>query len=112
MNLHMVERWTRTGPDTIEYVVTFDDPTAWTKPWTAKQELNYLGDGYNRVWKEPRCMEGNFAMIAMLSGARAQEKLFAEGRGPDPATVNVSTPTGSANILGVAQDEEDADPLN
>jgi hypothetical protein len=112
MNLHLIERWTRTGPDTVEYVVTFDDPTTWTKPWTVKQDLNYLGDVYNKAWKEPRCMEGNFALIAMLAGARAQEKLFAEGRGPDPATVNLATPTGSANILGVAQDEEESDPLN
>jgi hypothetical protein len=112
LNLHMIERWTRTGPDTIEYVVTFDDPTAWTRPWTAKQELNYLGDGYNKAWKEPRCMEGNFALIGMLFGARAADKAFAEGRGPDPTSLNLVTPTGSANILGVAQDEEDADPLN
>src|SRR5262245_11381078 len=29
-NLHLIERWTRTGPDTIEYVVTIDDATTWT----------------------------------------------------------------------------------
>ena len=51
-------------------------------------------------------------MIAMLAGGRAQEKAFAEGRGPDPATVNYATPTGSANALGVAAGDEDADPLN
>src|SRR5262245_53709965 len=26
-NLHLVERWTRTDPDTLEYVVTIEDPT-------------------------------------------------------------------------------------
>jgi hypothetical protein len=26
-NLHLVERWTRTGPTTLEYVATIDDPT-------------------------------------------------------------------------------------
>jgi hypothetical protein len=111
-NLHMIERWTRTGPDTIELVTTWEDPTSWTKPWTTKQELNYLGDGYNKAWKEPRCMEGNFAMIGMLYGARMAEKAFAEGRGPDPATMNNATPTGSANTLGIANDEEESDPLN
>src|SRR5882757_3405299 len=33
-NLHLVERWTRTGPAAIEYVVTIEDPTVWTRPWT------------------------------------------------------------------------------
>jgi hypothetical protein len=47
----------------------------------------------------------------MLNGARAQEKAFAEGRGPDPATINVATPTNSANVLGVAAGDEEGDPL-
>jgi hypothetical protein len=110
-NLHLLERWTRTGPDTLEYVVTITDPTTWTKPWTVKQDLNLLGERYNKVWREPRCHEGNFGMIAMLSGARALETAFAEGRGPDPATVNTVQPTGSANAIGVAAGDEDADPL-
>ena len=38
-NLHMVERWTRTGPKTLAYEVTLDDPTVWTRPWTVKQEF-------------------------------------------------------------------------
>ena len=73
-NLHMVERWTRTSPTTLEYVVTLDDPKAWTKPWTVKQEYARMSDQANRIYKEPRCMEGNFALISMLAGARAQEK--------------------------------------
>jgi hypothetical protein len=47
----------------------------------------------------------------MLKGARAKELAFAEGRGPDPATINVATPTNSANVLGVEAGEEDGDPL-
>ena len=34
-NLHMIERFTRAGPATINYEVTFDDPTTWTRSWTA-----------------------------------------------------------------------------
>jgi hypothetical protein len=86
-NLHLVERWTRTGPDVLEYVVTIDDPTTWTKTWTVKQELNKQSDQANRLYKEPRCHEGNFGMIGAMSNARAEEQAFAEGRGPDPATV-------------------------
>jgi len=104
-NLHLVERWTRTGPDTLEYVVTMDDKMTWTRSWTVKQEYRQQSDQYNRVYKEPRCHEGNFAMIGMLSGARAMEMAFAEGRGPDPATINLVTPTNSANS------SEELDPL-
>ena len=104
-NLHLIERWTRTGPDTLEYVVTMDDKMTWTRSWTVKQEYRQQSDQYNRVYKEPRCHEGNFAMIGMLSGARAMEMAFAEGRGPDPATINLVTPTNSANS------PEELDPL-
>ena len=38
-NLHLVERWTRTGPTSLEYAVTVEDPTVWTRPWTVKQEF-------------------------------------------------------------------------
>jgi hypothetical protein len=36
-NLHLIERWTRTGPTTLEYVVTIEDPAIWTRPWTVTQ---------------------------------------------------------------------------
>ena len=110
-NLHLIERWTRTSPETIEYVVTMSDPTSWTKPWTVKQEFAKTSDEANRIYKEPRCADGEMARLAMLHGARAQEKAFAEGRGPNPATINVATPTNSANVLGVGSGEEEDDPL-
>jgi hypothetical protein len=109
--LHIVERWTRTGPNTLEYIATFSDPTAWTKPWTIKQEFAKQDDQLNRLYKEPRCHEGNYAMVGQLGGARQFEQAFAEGRGPDPLTVNYATPTGAANTLGREAGEEDADPL-
>jgi hypothetical protein len=110
-NLHLVERWTRADANTIEYTVTMSDPTTWTKPWTVKMDLTKQRGEFNRIYKEPRCHEGNFGMIGMLAGVRAQEIAFAEGRGPDPATTNVDTPTGSANTLAAQAGEEDDDPL-
>jgi hypothetical protein len=40
-NLHLVEHWTRTGPTSLEYVVTIEDPTVWTRPWTVKQRIRH-----------------------------------------------------------------------
>jgi hypothetical protein len=85
-NLHLVERWTRTGPTTLEYAVTIEDPTVWTRPWTAKQEFTRQNDQENRIYTEPRCHEGNFGLPGLLHGRRIEELAFAEGRGPDPAT--------------------------
>jgi hypothetical protein len=90
-NLHLVERWTRLDANTLEYVVTLEDPTVWTKSWTAKQELTKQSDQANRVYYEPRCNEGNYGFPGLLLGARTEDLSFAEGRGPDPATKDRAT---------------------
>ena len=102
-NRHLVERWTRTGPNTLEYVVTIEDPSTWTKPWTVKQEYSMQSNEANRIYYEPRCHEGNFGMPALLSGGRVKDKAFAQGRGPDPATLD--------NVKGMDAPEENTDPL-
>jgi hypothetical protein len=84
-NLHLVERWTRTGPNSLEYVVTIEDPTVWTRPWAVKQEFTRQSDAENRLYYEPRCIEGNYGFPGLMHGRRAEERAFAEGRGPDPA---------------------------
>lgn len=103
-NLHLVERWTRTDATTLEYSVTIEDRTTWTKPWTVKQELIKQSDQTNRIYYEPRCHEGNYGLVGLLVGARAMDAAFAAGRGPDPATLCTSGCT-----FGPA--EEIADPL-
>jgi hypothetical protein len=90
-NLHLIERWKRTGPTSLEYVVTIEDPTVWTKPWTVTQEFTQQSGQQNRIYTEPRCNEGNFALPGIMRGARMQEVAFAEGRGPDPATRDSAT---------------------
>ena len=91
-NLHLIERWTRTGPNTLEYEITIEDPTVWTRPWSVHQEFTRQSDRENRIYYEPRCVEGNYAFPSMIRAARQAGLAFAAGRGPDPATVdNVST---------------------
>ncbi len=85
-NLHLIERWTRTGPTSLEYAVTMEDPTVWTRPWTAKQVFTRQNEEENRIYYEPRCVEGNFGLPGLLHGRRIEELAFAEGRGPDPST--------------------------
>jgi len=82
----LVEHWTRTGSTSLEYVVTIEDPTVWTKAWTVRQEFTKQSDQENRLYYEPRCIEGNFGLPGLLRGRRLEEFAFAEGRGSDPAT--------------------------
>jgi hypothetical protein len=98
-NLHLVERWTRTGPKTLEYVVTIEDPTVWTRPWTVKQEFGSQSEQQNRIYYEPRCVEGNYGLPGLLHARRAEDRAFAEGRGPDPRTTD-----SVGVVLSVAQD--------
>ena len=98
-NLHLVERWTRTGPNTLEYAVTIEDPTVWTKPWTVRQEFTKQSDELNRIYYEPRCNEGNYGLPGLLRGLRTQEQDFAKGKGPNPATKDIAT-----DFVGVEED--------
>jgi hypothetical protein len=98
-NLHLVERWTRSGPKTLAYEVTIEDPSVWTRAWTVKQEFSRQSDEENRIYYEPRCVEGNYGLPGLLHGRRAQERAFAEGRGPDPRTLD--------NVGGVASVQTD-----
>jgi hypothetical protein len=109
-NLHLVERFTRRDANTIEYVVTIEDPTTWTRSWTVTQEWTKQSDEANRIYKEPRCHEGNHGMPALLAGARAEERAFAQGRGPDPATLCSAGCGGFAG--GFADTGEEINPFS
>ena len=85
-NLHVVERWTRTSPNELQYELTIDDPTVWVRPWTVKREFTRQSEQENKIYYEPRCIEGNFALPGLMRGARVDDVAFAEGRGPNPAT--------------------------
>jgi hypothetical protein len=87
-NLHLTERWTRTGPKTISYEVTVEDPTVWTHTWAVKQEFGKQSDEENRLYPEPRCVEGNQGLPGLLHGRRVGDVAFAEGRGPDPLAID------------------------
>jgi hypothetical protein len=69
-NMHMVERFTRVDGDTLDYQLTLDDPTTWTKAWTA---LIHLTRSDAKLY-EVACHEGNYySMQGTLAGARAAE---------------------------------------
>jgi hypothetical protein len=102
-NLRLVERFTRTDANTVEYAVTIEDPTTWTRPWTVKQEMVRQDEQANRIYYEPRCHEGNYGLPTMLLGARADERAFAAGKGADPATMDTATDFGAEGGVDALQ---------
>jgi hypothetical protein len=96
-NLHLIERFRRVSADTLEYRVTMDDPTTWTKSWTVLVSWTKNDDRANRIF-ESACHEGNYGIVGILANTRAAERLFSEGKGPDPATMDISTPGGGRNV--------------
>ena len=73
--MRLVERFTRVDADTLHYEFTVTDPDTWVAPWTVqlpmrRNELQLF---------EYACHEGNYAMEAMLGGARADERSAAQG---------------------------------
>ena len=69
--LRLIERFTPVAPNKVQWSVTVDDPTTWTRPWTF--EIDLTKDQSQPVM-EYACHEGNYAMLNILSGARADEK--------------------------------------
>src|SRR5262245_25653721 len=71
---HLIERFTRTDADTLLYEFTINDPTVWTRPWTAVVPMAKSDDAIY----EYACHEGNHALAGILAGARADEKAAEE----------------------------------
>ena len=89
-NLHLIERFTRADANALTYQVTLEDPTTWTRPWTAAVDLTKNPDKPNLIF-EQTCHEGNYGLLGMLANTRAAEKAFAKGQGPDPSTMDIAT---------------------
>lgn len=86
-NTHMTERWTLVEPNTIDYRITIEDPTIYTRPWTMTYPKKRAGTGpganpggataagaaavvikdpYAKEFWENTCIEGNFDNVAIL----------------------------------------------
>jgi hypothetical protein len=77
-NLKVIERLTRTGPDTLLYRFTMEDPSTFTAPVTGELPFNRIDE----MIHEYACHEGNYAMTNILAGERAKEKRDAEQKKP------------------------------
>ena len=68
--LKITERFKRVSADQIEYSFTIDDPSTWTKPWTAIVPLHAIKGPFF----EYACSESNMDVVNIMAGARATER--------------------------------------
>jgi hypothetical protein len=68
--LHVVERFTRMGEESIHYSFTVDDPDTWVAPWSGEMDIRRVeGPIY-----EYACHEGNLGLANILRAARVAER--------------------------------------
>ncbi len=70
-DVQVTERFTRVGPELLQYQYTLDDPATWTQPWTARIFMR-PSPGTGVVY-EFACHEGNYAIEHALRNARFLE---------------------------------------
>ena len=75
--MKFTEKFTRVGPNKINYQLTANDPKTYTAPWTAAFPITQE-PGYKLF--EYACHEGNMAMHNMLSAARMEDRKAAAGK--------------------------------
>ena len=69
--LHLIERFKPTGPNNVEWSVTYDDAATWARSWTFAMSLT---KDPTQAPFEYACHEGNYGLHNILSAARAEEK--------------------------------------
>jgi hypothetical protein len=69
-NMRLIERFTRTDPDTLLYRFTIDDPQSFQKPWSGEIPMKRAEGPI----LEYACHEGNYSLVHTLTSARAEEK--------------------------------------
>jgi hypothetical protein len=81
-NVQLTERYTRVSQDYINWEITVNDPATWVQPWTFMIRLKRTDDQLY----EYACHEGNYSMVGILAGARADEAKAAAGATRKPAS--------------------------
>ena len=66
-----------------------EDPTVWTLPWKVIQEFSKQSEQENRIFYEPRCVEGNYGHPAVLKASRPR-RFVGEGSTTDPRQVSMT----------------------
>ena len=78
-DMKVTERFSRMSEDALLYEFTVEAPSTWTEPWGGQIPMMAMHD----QMYEYACQEGNYALASVLSGARYQERMEAQGANRD-----------------------------
>ena len=81
--LRVTQRFTRTGPDMLEYSYTVEDPNVWVAPYSVLRPMVMEND---LLMVESACHEGNYGIVGQLSAARADEEYAMDAAREEAAT--------------------------
>lgn len=76
--IRIIERFTRSSANTIDYTFTVDDPITYTRSWTAELPMRKTAGPI----LEYACHEANYSIVGVLRGARFQEAEALKGKKP------------------------------
>jgi hypothetical protein len=76
-NLKVTERFTRASSGRVLYQFKVEDPTVWTQSWGGEYEFTKAGG----MIYEYACHEGNYGLVDILAGARAEDAAAAAKAG-------------------------------
>ena len=71
-DLRIVERFSPLPSGSLEWSMTIDDASGWTRPWTVSLPLVRADDSQGPL--ESACHEGNYVLRNILSAVRAEER--------------------------------------
>ncbi len=106
-NLHMVERFRRVSANRLEYTLTVDDPTTFTRSWTLMVPWKKQSDKANQVY-ESSCHEGNYGLMGILANMRYVDSRFKEGKGRDPRTMDNATGADTGGGIDIDRTAQEA----
>ena len=75
-NLRLIERFTRVDAETLEYEFTVENDDIFVSPFTARYPMNRS----DLPLYEYACHEGNYGLMNILRGARAEDRMATEGK--------------------------------
>ena len=87
-NLKITERFTRVSPTRLTYSFQAEDPDMWDAPWGGEYNFYPL----HGIVYEYACHEGNYALPAILAGARHAEQIAAQAQAAKPAPTAAPAP--------------------
>jgi hypothetical protein len=88
-DMKVTERFTRVGPDRINYRFTIEDPSAFSAPWSAEYPFHLTDEPIY----EYACHEGNYALPGILAGAREDEKTAAAKKPNEKTSTELREPS-------------------